>query len=225
MERRGAVCMQRGWRKWILQHRLNSIINIKKLCDKIIEPTFYIETNVFGNLRKIIDNDANRWRFEEQYINYQVDDEGSIGAQVFFSKTTRYDKDSTIPQWFGFEIPVRQFDRVFESDPNEILFKSENSNRYQTEVMSYSDIVQDSKITGMSHVNDLRFLKVTCDSIVEARRRVAVLALISYNVRNHTFIRGFSKACLRDPFFFSSLRKLYSATKINVSPVIPPEDL
>lgn len=31
MERRGAVCMQRGWRKWVLQHRLNGLINIKRV--------------------------------------------------------------------------------------------------------------------------------------------------------------------------------------------------
>lgn len=75
-------------------------------------------------------------------------------------------------------------------------------------VVSYSEIVENKKITGFKSVNSLLFVKVTCDSIVEAKRRVAVLALVSYNVRNHTFIRGFSKESLKDPFFVSSINKL-----------------
>jgi hypothetical protein len=121
MERRGAVWMQRGWRKWVLQHRLHSLINIKKVWDKIIEPTFYIETTVYNHMNTIIDNEVNRWRFEEQYLNFEVDENGKVNAQVFLPKTTRYDEESTIPQWFGFEIPVKHFDDVVEWDPYSLI--------------------------------------------------------------------------------------------------------
>lgn len=66
LRRRGAVCIQRGWRKWVLTHRLNALSRIKQITDQIDQPHFYLETNVYANMRKIIDSDINRWRFEEQ---------------------------------------------------------------------------------------------------------------------------------------------------------------
>lgn len=66
MERRAAVCMQRGWRKWVLQHRLTALINISKACEYIDQPEFYIEATTYMNLRRILSREVTRWRFEEQ---------------------------------------------------------------------------------------------------------------------------------------------------------------
>lgn len=74
-------------------------------------------------MKAIIDNEVNRWRFEEQYLNFEVNDNGKVHAQVFLPKTTRYDEDSTIPRWFGFEVPVKQFDDVVECDPYSLTHK------------------------------------------------------------------------------------------------------
>lgn len=188
--------MQRGWRKWVLLHRLNALIKIKNWWKQIEFPEFYIEGTVYWNLRKIIDNEVNRWRFEEQWINFEISDDGRAYGQVFFSKTDRYNSVSIIPRWFGFEIPIKYFDDVIDSDPYELIHKhSYISTGYDNkiELWTYSDIAELNKITGLQNVNELNFVRVTWDSVVEAKRRVAILALISYNVRNGTFIRGYSK--------------------------------
>lgn len=211
MKRRGAVTTQRGWRKWVLQHRLKALIRIKDVCLQVTEPEFYVETNTYLNLRKIIDYEHKRWRFEEQYINFEVSEGGSVYGQVFFSKTDRYETGSIIPQWYGFDIPVKNFGKVIDVDPYELIHKHSHTNAKNSKnvcIISYSEIVENNKITGLGDVNNLHFVRIPCDSIAEAKRRVAILGLVSYNVRNHTFIRGFGKKGLVDPFFYTGLKNL-----------------
>ena len=42
-------------------------------------------------------------------------------GQIFLSKTDRYEKGSIIPNWFGFDIPVKDFGNVIEVDPYELI--------------------------------------------------------------------------------------------------------
>jgi hypothetical protein len=58
-------------------------------------------------------------------------------------------------------------------------------------------------------VNELTFIKVQCCTVDEAKRRVAILGLTSFNARSNTFIRCYSKQCLEDPFFYTSLKHLF----------------
>jgi hypothetical protein len=223
MRRRGSVTMQRGWRKWVLQHRLKALIRIKNICLQVTEPEFYLETNVYLNLRKIIDFEHKRWRFEEQYINFEVSDGGRVYGQVFFSKTERYNFGSIIPKWYGFDIPVKNFGEIIDVDPYELVHKHSHTNTKNSKIasiVSYSDIAEHNKITGLGDVNNLHFVKVPCDSVSEAKRRVAILGLVSYNVRNHTFIRGFGKPGLLDPFFFTGLKNLLTHCKIESHNII-----
>lgn len=109
-------------------------------------------------------------------------------------------------------------DTDFDSDPYELINKHAYTNgnsQTQPKIYSYSEIVQSHKITGLRNVNDLHFVRVQTDSVFEAKRRVAVLALISYNVRNHTFIRGYSQKALVDPFFYTALKKLLDVARIS----------
>lgn len=220
--------MQRGWRKWVLQHRLKALIRIKDVCLQVTEPEFYIETNTYLNLRNIIDYEHKRWRFDEQYINFEVSEGGHVYGQVFFSKTDRYAAGSIIPQWFGFDIPVKNFGKVIDVDPYELIHRHSHTNTKNSKnisIVTYSQIVESHKITGLGDVNNLHFIKVPCDSIAEAKRRVAILGLVSYNVRNHTFIRGFGKQGLVDPFFYTGLKNLLNHWKIIPRGVLNNEKL
>lgn len=127
MRRRGAVCMQRGWRKWVIRHRLKALIKIKDICLQITDPEFFIETNVYLNLREIIDKDPRRWRFEEQFLNFEVGEDNLISGQIYLSKTDRYERGSIVPRWFGFDIPVNMQGSFIGYDPYEIIHKHATS--------------------------------------------------------------------------------------------------
>lgn len=56
---------------------------------------------------------------------------------------------------------------------------------------------------------NLNFVQINCVNIEEARKRAAIIAFLTYDLKNRSFVKMFTQSMLEDPFFYSNVRKAW----------------
>lgn len=77
-----------------------------------------------------------------------------------------------------------------------------------SQVKDYNEIV--SPYEKQMHLSyGLNFIEVQCGTVSEAKKRAMVLAFMSYDMKQKSFIRMYSKTSLSDGVFLKNLYQLW----------------
>ena len=109
-----------------------------------------------------------------------------------------------------FEFPVDLDYSVKKDD----LLALIHHTRIPTESIKYSEIHENNRAIqfmnltrpDQNSVQELKFVKITCDSIFEAQKRAYIFGCVSYSFRSKQFLKLFTKSHLEDGFFLCSIR-------------------
>ena len=74
-------------------------------------------------------------------------------------------------------------------------------NRTSAEAVDYNEVVDHLQKQMDVRTDALRFIRVVCASVEEARKRAAVLAVLTYNIKDDQFVRLFTRKALEAGFF------------------------
>lgn len=57
----------------------------------------------------------------------------------------------------------------------------------------------------------LKFIEITCSSVLEAKKRALTIALLTFLLKNQVFIKVFTQKQIEEGFFLGKLRDLWDA--------------
>ena len=211
IEKRAIYCIQDFWRNYKMKRRLKALSEISRIITPsaksrpIDSAKIYIEKNIYMNIERIMEKVKRRPRFHEQFSSFMFAEETLwVNPHPLMDGVIRYPDHLSCPDWFIldlFKCPKYHQKPLHINDPLSLF-------HYATagfgEIKRYNDIVDYNQNAQLVDSRNLYFLEVHCRNVEEARKRVCILAYLTFD---NCFVKMFSKSMLEDPFFFANIRK------------------
>jgi len=211
IEKRAAHCIQSVWSDWKIKKRMTALVAIKRHVEAIDSPRVYIEQSLYQNLNEIAAKVHSQYRFMEQSVmfdfnphTYQVHMQVQENIPADGSVPGRYSVVA-VPKWFN--LPLRTPDFLATTNVNNLLA-----------LFHFS--VGDCRVVPATQVIDFRrqqldvdrscyYIELNTSSVEEAKKRALVLAYLTYDLRNHNFVRLNSAAMMANPHIMSKMYRLF----------------
>jgi hypothetical protein len=205
IRRRAAVSIQRWWRMIKFNIRLTALTLLRSLLSSFQIPTLYFQEHFFQYLSP----SRSKLTFIEQDFSFYCDQDS------VYLLTNPKPSHKLLPSWLGTQLFL---DRSGRSVPDESKsLQALILSGARVEVVTLASQVSESKVADPS----LRFLKLEYSSLTEARRRVAVLFLKTWNFRHKSAVPVFTIQDLKQQFLMSKLRLAWSLRNINSNEACP----
>ena len=187
-----------------MKKRVQALAYIKKHVDQIKSPDLYIEQTIYKNITQIVSAAREGLRFKEQDImidfnptsfgvHMQIDEDPTYGFMRF--------KYMSVPNWF--RVNLRPPDFIVTPYVNNLqAFFHFNAGECQIVPANYAMNYRNCK---MDIDRNIYFLKISCSSIEEAKRRAIVMAYLTYDMTRHLFVKLQTGLMLENPFNFNSI--------------------
>jgi len=121
-------------------------------------------------------------------IHMQIDEDKS-------KSKLRYSKKA-VPQWFNINLTTPEFVSTPNINSLQAFF---HFNLGDCQIVPANYIMRHSKCT-IDIDRNLNFLKISCRDIEEAKRRAVVLAYLTFDMTNQSFVQLSTGSMLEDPF-------------------------
>ena len=115
----------------------------------------------------------------------------------------------SIPEWMMVDLllPNKTQNYAFFDDVMALI----HCNEEQSALYNYAEIVSSKKV---DISGALKFIKITCKTIEEARRRGVIVALLSYDLTRRNFIKLNTARMIEEHIFLTGLSKIWAAKGI-----------
>jgi len=188
IRKRAALCIQEWWRNLCLRKRVTALMNIKRHISQINSSDIYIEETIYENINDVVAAARQGFRFREQEIMIdfnpvtfgicmQVDERAMTGC-------FRYNQLS-VPAWFGVNLKPPDF-LVTPYVNNMQAFFHFNKGDCSIHPATY---IVDYKKCKIDIDRNVYFVKLSCASVEEARKRAVVMAYLTYDMTRHQFVK------------------------------------
>jgi hypothetical protein len=193
IKRRAALCVQSWWSNMKLRKRMLALQNIRNHVMKINSHEIYIEQTIYQHIDQVVDIASRGFRFEEQAIMFDFNTEHfGIKMQVeedLNIKGVRRFTDCSVPRWFDIRLQPPEFEHTPYMNILRAIF---HFNQGDCEIVPSTNVINYKKCQ-MEIDRNIYFVKITCTTVEEARKRAIVLAYLSYDMTRHLFVK-FSSA-------------------------------
>lgn len=190
---------------------------MKHHIDKIDSNVLYIEQSIYQNLNDIAAKIHNQYRFTEQSVmfdfnphTYQIHMQVQENIPQDGSVPGRYSQIA-VPRWFN--LPLKVPDFLATQNVNNLL-------------ALFHFNVGDCRVVPSTHIIDYHkqkidvdrqcyYIEVNCSSVDEAKKRALVLAYLTYDVREHNFVRLTTGYMMANAHLMNKMYKIFDTHGID----------
>jgi len=185
-----------------LRKRMLALHKIKAHAMAIDSADIFIEQTIYQNFEQVVGTAAHGFRFEEQSIMFDFNPTTfgihmQVEEDIDFREVRRFEMYS-VPSWF--EVGLRPPDMLTTPYCNNLMALF-HFNQGDCEILPATHVIQ-YKRCSMDIDRNLYFVKVSCNSVEEARKRAIVMAYLTYDMTRHLFVKFSTGRMLEDPFTF-----------------------
>lgn len=198
IQRRAAFCIQEWWSNLKLKKRMQALANINKHVKRINAPDIYIEQTIYQNINKVVSEAHQGFRFAEQAVMFDFNP-STFGVALQVDESTKEVSRFgavAVPKWMGVDLKPPDF--IGTPYMNNLLGLF-HFNQGDCQVLPVTYIVDYQRCV-MDVDRNLLFMKIACNSVEEARRRALTLALLTYDMTRHIFVKLNTGPMLESPF-------------------------
>lgn len=201
-----------------MKKRMFALSNIKKHIDLIHDNKIYVEQSIYQNLNEIAARVHQQYRLMEQSVmfdfnphTYQIHMQVQENIPMDGSVPSRYSRVS-VPKWFSLNLKVPDF--LQTTNVNNLLA-----------LFHFS--VGDCKVVPATHIINYKkqqidvdkscyYIEINTSSVEEARKRALVLAYLTYDVRNHNFVRFNTSKMMENPHVMEKMYHIFEKFDVEV---------
>jgi len=176
----------------------------------------YIEQSIYQNIDQVVDVAARGFRFEEQAIMFDFNTETfGIRMQVeedLNIKGIRRFADYAVPRWYDIRLQPPEFEQTPYMNILRAIF---HFNQGDCEIVPSTNVINYKKCQ-MDIDRNIYFVKISCASVEEARKRAIVLAYLTYDMARHLFVKFSSANMLEDPYIFQNIYDCHEMFELEI---------
>ena len=207
--RRAAVSIQRWWRFIKYNLRFLALMQLKGILNSMSGPVIYLQEHFFQSLSPV----ESDFTFIEQDFTFFCDQE------TVSLMTCPKESYKLLPSWIGCQLYVDRTGRT-PADEEKTL-QSVALSGARVDVVTLASQVSEAKVANPN----LKFLKLEYSSFSEAKKRVSVMFLKTWNYKIKASIPIFTLTDLKHQFLMSKLRQAWTSQNINPNNHCPAVDI
>ena len=205
--------IQGHWKYYKLKTRTLALTQISRYIAGINDRTLYLEESFYLELRNIMHKMRNkRAKFLGQNGRFAVIS-GVLCYNTPDNSTSNRFSDEPFPKWFGLNIRGVPSEIPLEFI-NDIISLFHRGAISPPELLNLNTII-DYRKKALDVQSHLKFIKISLNSVEEAKHRACALAMLTYHMTQKTFIRLFTKQLLEEPFSFAQIKSSWEAFNIS----------
>jgi len=197
---------------------MKALSNIKAHIDSIQSNCLYLEQSIYQNLNEIAARVHSQYRFLEQSImfdfnphTYQIYMQVQENFPQDGSDIGRY-KSIAVPRWFN--LPLKTPDFMQTQNMNNLLALF-HFNVGDCRVVPASQIINYQR-QQIDVDRNCYYIEVNCSSVDEAKKRALVLSYLTYDVREHNFVRLSTSVMMENPHLMNKMYKIFDKFQLEL---------